>query len=47
MPNFKGASNFKIRRKIEEGAVGEVFLVIHIQTQHLYAMKRMDRLKAE
>jgi serine/threonine protein kinase len=44
---LKGASNFKIRRKLDEGAVGEVFLVIHIKTQTLYAMKRMDRAKAE
>ena len=45
--NFKGASNFKIRRKLGDGAVGEVFLVIHNQSKQLYALKRIEKTKAQ
>ena len=45
-PNYKGAANFKVRVRIGEGAVGEVYQVVHKQTQELYALKRVSKIQA-
>jgi serine/threonine protein kinase len=44
--SYKGAANFKIRAKIGEGAVGEVYQVIHKQTTEIFALKRVSKIKA-
>mmetsp|Transcript_42603 Transcript_42603/g.65336 ORF Transcript_42603/g.65336 Transcript_42603/m.65336 type:complete len:216 (-) Transcript_42603:1409-2056(-) len=44
---YKGATNYKFKKKIGEGAVGEVFLVIHKQSQEVFALKRIKKLVAE
>jgi len=44
--NYKGAANFNIRQKLGEGAVGEVYLVVHKQTQELFALKRVSKIVA-
>jgi serine/threonine protein kinase len=43
---YKGASNYKLQSKLGEGAVGEVFRVVHKQTQELYALKRVSKISA-
>lgn len=43
---YKGASNYKLHTKLGEGAVGEVFRVVHKQTQELYALKRVSKISA-
>mmetsp|Transcript_42602 Transcript_42602/g.65333 ORF Transcript_42602/g.65333 Transcript_42602/m.65333 type:complete len:122 (-) Transcript_42602:1623-1988(-) len=46
-PKYQGAANYKFKNKIGEGAVGEVYQVIHKQTSELFALKRVNKHQAE
>jgi serine/threonine protein kinase len=43
---YKGASYYKFKAVIGEGAVGKVFQVIHNQTSELFAIKRVNKQQA-
>jgi len=46
--SYNQLSNYKLNSKpIGEGAVGQIFQVIHKTTQELYALKRVSVQKAE
>jgi len=42
--SYKGAALFKIRGKMGEGAVGEVYQVVHKKTLELFALKRASKI---
>lgn len=44
--SYKGAANFRIRAKMGEGAVGEVYQVAHKTTCELFALKRVNKIQA-
>jgi serine/threonine protein kinase len=44
---YQGAANYKFRKILGEGAVGEVWEVIHKETQELYAIKRVNKHQAK
>jgi p70 ribosomal S6 kinase len=44
---YKGASYYKFKALIGEGAVGKVFQVIHNQTSELFAIKRVNKQQAQ
>lgn len=46
MVSYKGASHYRIRAKMGEGAVGEVYQVIHKQTCEVFALKRVNKMTA-
>lgn len=43
---YKGAANFRIRAKMGEGAVGEVYQVVHKRTLEIFALKRVNKMTA-
>ena len=43
VPSYKGAANFRIRTKMGEGAVGEVYQVVHKSTLEVFALKRCNK----
>jgi len=45
--SYKGAAYFKIRARIGEGAVGEVYQVVHKKTLELFALKRVSKITAQ
>lgn len=44
--SYQGAANYKVQVKLGEGAVGEVYRVMHKQTKELYALKRVSKISA-
>ena len=44
--SYKGTVNFNIRKELGAGAVGTVHLVVHKQTQELYALKQVSKIQA-
>ena len=44
--SYKGAALFKQQIKLGEGAVGEVWRVMHKQTNELYALKQVSKISA-
>jgi hypothetical protein len=46
MISYKGAAHYRIRAKMGEGAVGEVYQVIHKQTCEVFALKRVNKMTA-
>ena len=44
---YSGAAHYKFRKILGEGAVGEVWEVVHKQTQELFAIKRVSKQQAK
>jgi len=44
---YKGILNYKLKNKVGEGAVGEVYLVVHKKTQEIFALKRVNKIQAD